>query len=201
MKPQQNFSQAFIEKLEDDCLRHLECFFRDAMMSSRVFMKYKSRQILKEEGFMDVSELEGGMAAHVRYHIFSGICENYKESFSEFSAWTLPRNCFFKVLDVTDKQDFGLITLLQIPEYAISYFALNTHPIEAKLVADAHARFDIAIETPPIAVRKDPYWLKRTRFPIGIQWDNSFFFEFDYSDFPKLDPSYKRKNIFQRIFR
>ena len=200
MNPQPDFSDTFVEKLEDDCLRHLESFFRDTYMTAEIFQKYKSKQILKEDGFMNVSELEGGMAAHVRYHIYSGITENYKPSFKEYSAWTLPRGCFFKVLTIRVQEDYGLIALLQIPSYAIAYFALNEHPIEQELSKDAIARFDAALKLEPLPVRIDAYWLKRTRFPIGIRWDDSFFFEFDYTEYPKRDPNYKRKNIFRRFF-
>lgn len=200
MNPQPDFSDTFVEKLEDDCLRHLESFFRDTYMTAEIFQKYKAKEILKEDGFMDVSDWEGGLAAHVRYHIYSGVTENYKASFKAYSAWTLPRGCFFKVLSIHVRDHFGLIVLLQIPVYAVAYFALHEHPIEKQLTEDAIARFETSLKQEPLPALVDDYWLKRTRFPIGIQWDGDFFFEFDYSEFRKRAPNQKRKNIFRRFF-
>ena len=195
------FPESLVEKIEDACLGDLESFFRDAYMSAKIFQKYKKGQILQETGFMDVTELEGGMAAHVRYHIFSGMTETYRPSFVEYRSWTLPQGCFFKVLDVQTQGSHGVISLLQIPEFAVPYFALNVHPKEAELAKSALARFQKAMMEPPVPQKKDPYWLKRTHFPIGIDSDDIFFFQFDYSAFPKRDPNYKRKNILARIFR
>lgn len=200
MNGNQSFDQDLIYKIEDDCLRFVESFFRDASMEPRIFQMYRSRQILQEEGFMDVSELEGGLVGVVRYHIFSGIAENYQESFREYQAWRLPQGCFFKVLNVTVIEGNGLITLLQIPEYAIDYFALNQHPKEIELIEEAKSRFIEALKQEPFPARKDPYWQKRTTFPIGIAINDVFFYEYDYSAFPKLNPFYKRKNFFRRLF-
>src|SRR5688572_19428289 len=162
------FNAAFIERVTQDTLMGLETYFRDANLSQEVFSKYKPGIVIQETGFVDVSELEGKPAAQVRYQIFTSKSQTSKESFAMYGAWTMPRGCYFKVVDVYVHDHFALITLLHIPTYTVPFFAQNHHPEEDAITLESRKRFEGALLEDTLEAIADEYWRRRTAFPIGI---------------------------------
>lgn len=153
-----------------------ESFFRDANLTDASRMLYRKGIVFEEEGFIDVSEWEGGPAASCRYHIVTSISHNYSRSFPNYGAWTIPRGSYFKVLDVYDVGDYTQITLLQIPRMALDYFAAREHPEEAEIVKKSRIKFEEDLKQPPVKDLADRYWLRRTEFPLGISDEGKFFY-------------------------
>ncbi|MBK9449568.1 MAG: hypothetical protein IPN95_09150 [Bacteroidetes bacterium] len=179
-------------------LTDLETFIRDANFAPGVFGKYKPGLVIQETGFIDVSEFESGPLAHSRYHVITNMANEFRESFVAYGAWTMPRGCFFKILDVLLEGQYALITLLQIPADQVAFYAMNQHSQEAEIVETSRSRFRMDLAKDPNPALDDEYWLRRTAFPIGIADDGTYFFQFDYGHQPKKDPLYTRKGWFRR---
>jgi hypothetical protein len=199
--PMNVFPQAYIDKVTADTLEGNVVFFRDANMSQETLRMYKRGLVIQETGFFDATTLEGGLAAQVRYNIYTSQTETIAQGFAKYKCWTFQPGSFFKVLDLYGKEHRSLVTLLQIPAYTVPYFALNSHPQEAALVADSRDRYDAMQGMPIGASLGDHYWLKRTAFPLGINDDGTYFYRFDYGDQPSLDPLYEPKSFFKRLFK
>jgi hypothetical protein len=181
-------------------ISELEIFIRDVNFGPGILGKYKCGLVLQETGFIDVSEFESGPIAHARYHVITSKADEFRPSFASFGAWTMPRGCYFKVVDVLSEGDHVLISLLHIPEAGIPYYALNTHAGEEEIVANSRRRFRRELIQPPNPALVDEYWLRRTAFPLGIADDGSYFFQFDYGKKPRMDPFYKCKGLFRKWF-
>ncbi|MFN8398354.1 MAG: hypothetical protein U0176_27340 [Bacteroidia bacterium] len=153
-----------------------ESFFRDANLTEASKRLYRKGIVFEEEGFIDVSEWEGGLAATCRYHIVSSISNNYSASFPNYGAWTIPRGSYFKVLDIHTIGDYTQITLLQIPKMALDYFATRDHEEEAEIVARSRVSFTDNLQKLPVKELSDSYWLRRTEFPLGISDEGTFFY-------------------------
>lgn len=173
-----------------------ETYYRDANLTDASLALYKKGVVFEEEGFIDVSEWEGGPAASVRYHIVSSISSNFSRSFTNYGAWTLPRGSYFKVLDVYHIGQYSLVTLLQIPRMALDYFTNHEHEEEAVIVGKSRRQFLEVVHFPPKEELADKYWLRRTEFPLGISDEGEFFYV-------HRDRTAKPKSLglFQRLFR
>jgi hypothetical protein len=181
-------------------ISELEIFIRDVNFGPGTLGMYKTGLVLQETGFIDVSEFDSGPIAHARYHVITSKADEFRPGFVAYGAWTMPRGCFFKVLDVLFEGDHVLITLLHIPAESVPFYALNKHTDEDKIVANSRQRFQKELVQPPNPALVDDYWLRRTAFPLGIADDGTYFFQFDYGKNPKMDPLYKRKGLFRKWF-
>ncbi len=184
----------------ETALEDMETFIRDTSFAPGVMGKYKPGLVIQETGYIDVSEFQSGPLAHVRYHVITSMANEFREGFVSYGAWTLPRGCFFKIIDVFSDGSHVLISLMHIQEDQVANFALNQHRDEEALVSASRKRFLQDMQLPPNPALDDAYWLKRTAFPIGIADDGSYFFQFDYGQQPKKDPLFQRKGFFRRWF-
>lgn len=200
-KPINVFPKAFADKVHEEVFGNLNTYFRDTHLPLAQFRLYEPGLLIQEIGYMDVTTLEGGLIGNVRYIIHTPQSKSFKRSAGQYESWTIPQGAYFKVIDVHANRTFGLVTLLQIPEYAIPYFALNQHSSEAGLVIDGRRRFEAMIDIAPHPALKDDYWIRRTAFPIGINANGGYCYRFDYADQPERDPLHKPKGFFQRWFR
>lgn len=195
------FSADFIQKVTADTIVGSRPYWRDANLPSALVDKYKKGIVIQETGFADISEYEGGLTARVRYHIVKGKSLELRQSFANYGAWTLPRGCFFKVLDVYKANNHSLVTLLYVPEYAVRYFAKNEHQAEAGIVRTARMRFGDAFHKRTIPELEDEYWRRRTAFPLGIGEDGNFFFQFEEPDTDTRKASSGAFGFIRRLFR
>jgi hypothetical protein len=195
------FNPELVQKLTEDTFEGLETFFRDSDLHHDVFDRYVPGTMMKEVGFMDVSELEGGPLARMRYNIYTNQGDRFQEHFLEYKCLTFPRGCYFKVVDRAKVGNNFLITLLHVPAYAVSYFALNKHPRESEIALDSLRRYQSMVKIAPRIELRDDYWLKRTAFPIGLDENQNFFFQFDYGNQQHLNPQFVKPSLFQKIFR
>jgi hypothetical protein len=179
MGSKEDFTAAYVERVRQDTFLGLEVFFRDADLAPEVLSKYKPGIVIQETGFIDVSQMEGGPVAQVRYQIYTSKWDSFKQSFPLYRAWTMPRGCYFKVLDVYMEQEHAAVTLLHVPTYSVPYFAQNHDPEEENVAKEGRRRFGRALGEGPSAVMKEDYWRRRTAFPIGIDENGAFFFQFE----------------------
>jgi hypothetical protein len=194
------FTQEQIKKITADTFEQLETYYRDANIGPHNFKKYIKGLVIRETGYMDATRFKSGLTAKVRYNIFTQQHDQLKSSFKQYGCWTFPQGCYFKVLDVYANERNGLVTLLQIPFYAVPYFAMNKHAQEAQLVETSRTLFEAASKQAPIPALTEEYWLKRTAFPLGIDDNGDFFYHFDYGKQQKLNPA-RPKGFFKRFFK
>jgi hypothetical protein len=193
------FPPAYIAKISEDVFAGTRPYFRDASLTTEIVCKYRPGLLIQETGHMDVSEMEGGLAASTRYMVYTNQRSQLQTSFAQYKCLTFPRGCYFKVLDMRRIDNQALVVLLHVPAYALPFFAVRSHPEEAVLQAQALQRFMDMREKPPQEELADPYWLRRTAFPLGIAVDGNYFYHFDYGDLQHLDPLHERKGFFRRL--
>jgi hypothetical protein len=196
---QEGYDPDFVEKVGTLTFSETRTFYRDTNLDFVAESKYKPGLVIQEIGFADVSCLEGGLIGTTRYHIVTNQYLQFKASFGMYGASTLPRGCFFKVLEVIVRAEGNLVTLLHIDAIMVAYFATHVHPKEAKVAEMSRLRFEEALRMPTNPALDDSYWLKRTAFPLGIDDRGKHFFRFDYGDQYWLDPLYRRKCFWERI--
>jgi hypothetical protein len=183
-----------------ETVNELETFIRDVDPALGIFQKYKKGLVIQETGYIDVSEFESGPLAHLRYHILTTHGDEFNQRFPEYGALTMPRGCFFKVLDAWLVDRYALVTLLHIPEELVPYYALHTDVQEPAIVAASRQRYQASLAMMPNPALEDEYWLRRTAFPVGIDDDGSYFFQFDYGQQGLETQRQPPKGLFRRWF-
>lgn len=194
------FNAAFLTKVHQDTYEGLASYYRDATLAGEVVAMYRAGLVLQEAGFMDASTKEGGPRANLRYHIYSNRGAGLARSFARYEAVTFPQGCYFKVLGTNEAGGTTLVTLLHLPDYAVPYFALRQDAREAGLLAGSLAQFRQVLGKAADPDLTDPYWMRRTAFPIGIDEQGAYFYRYDYGDRKDLDPLQEPPGLLQRWF-
>jgi hypothetical protein len=204
MQPMEEFTAAYVERIRQDTFVGVETFFRDADLTPEILAQYKPGIVIQESGWIDVTELEGAPVAGTRYQIYTCQSDAFKQSFPAYRAWTMPRGCYFKVLDVYGEHHHMAVTLLHLPTYSVPYFAQNQHPGEAAVVEAARTRFSQALQEGAAKPVTEEYWRRRTAFPIGIAENGTFFFQYPPGETASEEEAEKaapqRKGFWQKWF-
>jgi hypothetical protein len=170
-RPQMDSIAAFPDAVTAEVFEGIKTFYRDANLTLAQFLPYAKGMIVYEPGFIDVTHLEGGMGAAVRYCILSAYHAGFRPSFAEFGALTMPKGGYFKIVDKVETQGFLILVLLHISEAALPYFARGCHSQEEEISRICREKIGQWVFAPPHPQLIDVYWLRRTAFPIGIDDD------------------------------
>ena len=144
-------------------------FVHDINLPDEWAEKYEIGAIIKEKGFVDMTNKIGQMTTSHRYAIISNHVANFSQ-FEDGTNWNLHTaapNSKFKVLDVYEFNGKTQILLLHLIENLEDFFVDNGS-IDKGYVALARKIFEESFEKEIIEEVNTEEWLKRCSFPIGM---------------------------------
>ncbi|MBO7210016.1 MAG: SseB family protein [Methanobrevibacter sp.] len=144
-------------------------FVHDINLPDEWAEKYEIGTIIKEKGFVDMTNKIGQMTTSHRYAIISNHVANFSQ-FEDGTNWNLHTaapNSKFKVLDVYEFNGKTQILLLHLIENLEDFFVDNGS-IDKGYVALARKIFEESFEKEIIEEVNTEEWLKRCSFPIGM---------------------------------
>ena len=152
-------------------------FVRDINLPKEFAEKYEVGALIKERGFVDMTNKIGQMTTSHRYAIISNHVANFSQ-FEHGTNWSLhitASNSKFKVLDVYEFNGKTQILLLHLIDNLEEFFADND-TIDNDYVDLARKIFEESFEKEIIPEVNTEEWLERCSFPIGMDnegnlWD------------------------------
>ena len=152
-------------------------FVHDINLPKEWAEKYEIGALIKEKGFVDMTNKIGQMTTSHRYAIISNHVGNLSQ-FEHGTNWNLhtaASNSKFKVLDVFTYNEKTQILLLHLINNLEDFFVDNA-TIDEEYVALARKIFVESFEKEVIEEVNTPEWLERCSFPIGMDnegniWD------------------------------
>ncbi|MBO5966425.1 MAG: SseB family protein [Methanobrevibacter sp.] len=144
-------------------------FVHDINLPDEWTEKYEIGTIIKEKGFVDMTNKIGQMTTSHRYAIISNHVANFSQ-FEDGTNWNLHTaapNSKFKVLDVYEFNGKTQILLLHLIENLEDFFVDNGS-IDKGYVELARKIFEESFEKEIIEEVNTKEWLKRCSFPIGM---------------------------------
>ncbi|MBO7732335.1 MAG: SseB family protein [Methanobrevibacter sp.] len=144
-------------------------FVHDINLPDEWTEKYEIGTLIKERGFVDMTNKIGQMTTSHRYAIISNHVANFSQ-FEDGTNWNLHTaapNSKFKVLDVYEFNGKTQILLLHLIENLEDFFVDNGS-IDKGYVALARKIFEESFEKEIIEEVNTKEWLKRCSFPIGM---------------------------------
>jgi tetratricopeptide (TPR) repeat protein len=149
-----------------------ECgaFFRDTTLPEAVLGRYRVGVLLREPTYCDASHRAGGFVAPHRYVIFSSHAKSLHALEPEpwgLCAWAPSRR--LKVIDVVGDGEHTQITLLEIPEHLLEWFATpGPNPIEQSFAGHGRELFAQLRAAAPVPILDTDHWRDRLVFPVGV---------------------------------
>ncbi|PKB44176.1 hypothetical protein AX016_2390 [Cellulophaga sp. RHA19] len=153
-------------------------FYRDCDLDESLISKYKKNQILKEEGFTDVSAFSAGLSKKVRFTIASNKAINMAKinpDVAKFGFYVVRAPGFFKVLDVYKTGDKTHIILLHIDKDYVVFFKRSSMSLDEQIINLAKKRFSRNLVADYNVFLYEEEWLERTKNPIGMTDDGELF--------------------------
>lgn len=152
-------------------------FVHDINLPEDFAEKYEIGALIKEKGFVDMTNRIGQMTTSHRYAIIT----NHVADFSQFehgTNWglhTAATNSKFKVLDVYTYKGKTQILLIHLIDNLEDFFKDN-NTIDSEYVDKARRIFEESFEKEIIEEVNSDEWLDRCSFPIGLDnegnlWD------------------------------
>ncbi|MBR5503277.1 MAG: SseB family protein [Methanobrevibacter sp.] len=144
-------------------------FVHDINLPDEWAKKYETGALIKERGFVDMTNKIGQMTTSHRYAIIS----NHVLDFSQFehdTEWglhTAARDSKFKVLDVYEFNGKTQILLLHLMDNLEEFF-VDDDTIDEDFVNLARKIFEESFEKEIIPEVNSQEWLDRCSFPIGM---------------------------------
>lgn len=154
---------------ENSCL-----FVHDINLPHDWVKKYEIGALIKEKGFVDMTDKIGQMTTSHRYAIISNHVGNLSQ-FEQETNWNLhtaSSNSKFKVLDVYTFNEKTQILLLHLIDNLEEFFVDNA-TIDEEYVNNARKTFEESFEQEIIREVNTPQWLERCSFPIGLDNDGN----------------------------
>ena len=136
--------------------------------------KYEKGTLIKEKGFVDMTDKIGQMTTSHRYAIISNHVADLSQ-FEQGTNWnihTASSNSKFKVLDVYTFNEKTQILLLHLIDNLEEFFVDN-NAIDEEYVNTAREIFEESFEKEIIREVNTPEWLERCSFPIGLDHDGN----------------------------
>ena len=144
-------------------------FVHDINLPDGFLEKYEIGALIKERGFVDMTNKIGQMTTSHRYAIISNHVGNLSQ-FEHGTNWglhTAASGSKFKVLDVFTFKEKTQILLLHLEDNLEDFFAGND-AIDEECVAWARNIFVESFEKEIIEEVNTDEWLERCSFPIGM---------------------------------
>jgi hypothetical protein len=144
-------------------------FVHDINLPEEFAQKYEIGALIKERGFVDMTNKIGQMTTSHRYAIISNHVGNLSQ-FEHGTNWglhTAASGSKFKVLDVFTFKEKTQILLLHLIDNREDFFVDND-TIDEECVAWARNIFVESFEKEVIEEVNSEEWLERCSFPIGM---------------------------------
>jgi hypothetical protein len=151
-------------------------FVHDINLPKEWADKYEIGALIKERGFVDMTNKIGQITTSHRYAIISNHVANFSQ-FEQETNWNLhtaATNSKFKVLDVFTYNEKTQILLLHLIENLEDFFVDNA-TIDEDYVFLARKIFVESFEKEIIEEVNTPEWLERCSFPIGMDNEGNLF--------------------------
>lgn len=134
--------------------------YRDTTLPNTVIERYRPGMTIIERGFIDVTQLRGGISGTVRYIVATDASVDVSLINPSVKKWglrILQRGTILSVLDVYTLSGITQILLSTLPE------SQNGELIEA-------ARNDLAelVDAAPVSELLTDEWKNRVAFPVGL---------------------------------
>ena len=149
-------------------------FVHDINLPEEFAQKYEIGALIKERGFVDMTNKIGQMTTSHRYAIISNHVGNLSQ-FEHGTNWglhTAASGSKFKVLDVFTFKEKTQILLLHLIDNLEDFFVDND-TIDEECVAWARNIFVESFEKEVIEEVNTDEWLERCSFPIGMDNDGN----------------------------
>lgn len=190
-----------LKTLYNETFSGLKLFYRDTTLSDDLILKYKIGQIIQEKGFTDMSSIGGGISGNIRYLIASANPKDlskFNPDSAKIGHFLLDSISYFKVLDIYKIGEKTQIFLLNIPDNSISLFKNSTSNLEKEIIENAKKKFSKKIDLPLIPELQTKEWKERTRLPVGMDENGTFFFDdskIKTEAFKKIEVNTEKKTI------
>mgnify|MGYP003393309526 CR=1 FL=1 len=166
-----------VEKLWHQTFDQCGAFIRDTTLPSGFLEKYQVGLLLKDPTFCDASHKIGGFVAPHRFLIISSNAQCLDKIAPQ--PWGLcvwPSGSFFKVIDKIVSQSRAQITLLEIPEGLLRFFAQQElAELEQSFALKARQTFEECMNADPVPELNTDEWRQRLVYPIGIDDQGNLF--------------------------
>ncbi|ADY30891.1 hypothetical protein IZU89_16225 [Cellulophaga lytica] len=165
-------------QIKKDTYTGLLLFYRDCDLEESILLNYKKNQILKEEGFTDVSVFSEGLSKNVRFTIATNKAINMAKinpDVAKFGFFVLRAPAYYKVLDIYKEENKTHIILLHLSMEYVPFFKYNTTAIDEQIIKLAKDRFSRNIVSECNKFLYEEEWLERTKHPIGMTDDGELF--------------------------
>lgn len=149
-------------------------FVHDINLPDEWAKKYEIGTLIKERGFVDMTNKIGQMTTSHRYAIISNHVANFSQ-FEDGTNWNLHTaapNSKFKVLDVYEFKGKTQILLLHLIENLEDFF-VDDDTIDGEYVDLARKIFEDSFKKEIIEEVNTKEWLERCSFPIGMDNDGN----------------------------
>ncbi|WP_139260031.1 hypothetical protein [Chryseobacterium vrystaatense] len=153
-------------------------YYKDCDLKPSVAEKFTKDQLIRNGFFLDVSARGGGIKFNTRFLIASAkAAKLYKVNpdNERFGHCCLNLDSYFKVLDIYKLEGKTQIFLLHIPAKSLNFFESVTSNWDEDFIKKARKSFDDKIHMEPISDLLEPFWLKRTNFPVGMDASERFY--------------------------
>lgn len=167
----------------DKAFTECSAYYRDTFLSSEIFSLYKIGTIFREPTFCDATSKFGGFAASHRYLIISANARYFGglDQRPEWGMCVWQPGSIFKVIGINQKSDQGQIALLEVPEtFRGELITEDLSEMERFYANQAETKFHYALLLDALPAHQTEDWLRRLKFPIGIDDDGLFFESWHY---------------------
>ena len=163
-------------------------YYKDCDLTASVIEQFEKDNIIRNGYFLDVSSRGAGIKFNTRFLIASAKAARLYEinpDNTRFGHCCINANSYFKILDIYKLGGKTQIFLLHIPAKGVGYFNQVSSNMDEDFIKKARVSFDNKINAEPLSDLLDPFWVKRTNFPVGMDGYNKFYSLSTLSPLPK----------------
>jgi hypothetical protein len=163
-------------------------YYKDCDLTASVIEQFQKDSIIRNGYFLDVSSRGAGIKFNTRFLIASAKAARLYEinpDNTRFGHCCINANSYFKILDIYKLGGKTQIFLLHIPAKGVGYFSQVSSNMDEDFIKKARVSFDNKINAEPLSDLLDPFWVKRTNFPVGMDGYNKFYSLATLSPLPK----------------
>lgn len=167
-----------LSEIKKETYTGLLLFYRDCDLRNELLLNYKKNQILKENGFTDVSVFSEGLSKNVRFTIATNKAINMAKinpDVAKFGFFVLRAPAYYKVLDIYKEENKTHIILLHLSMEYVPFYKYNTTAIDEQIIKLAKDRFSRNVVSECNKFLYEDEWLERTKDPIGMTNDGELF--------------------------
>lgn len=153
-------------------------YYKDCALKESIVAKFTKDKIIRNGYFLDVSARGGGMHFNTRFLIASSKAAKLYEINPDnepYGHCCINTNSYFKILDVYSIGNKTQIFLLHIPAKGLGFFDRTHSNTDDTFIRKARESFEHKVDTEPIKELLEPFWLKRTNFPVGMDAYYNFY--------------------------